>query len=466
MGVKGGWVPSPVALRLARPRCKSVDIAHLDQPGYKEYMEGVLRAGAVAARRRGQELIIAVPEGNRSNIGTKATTRTKHERRAAAAADRSFRVPVGCLPVQEDETEDGRSGGGGGGGGGQRGDRALGLQYPPLVSSTLAPGPGRKKQPGGPSSTGGRGATATTTAITPTALVKRGHHHHPVDKHGDCVGFGAGNGRDPVAISPSLQPREEEAEGADVFRLTTCDIEGPSRVAANDGGPRGLGKLAPMMHPYNSSNSTTAATADETLASEELEFRSKGARKVFKQTRRLLEALRTPASSCQVTSTGARRLCGGASTGGHSSVVIHHQHHNVGLGPAATAGAGGGKKNHGGGGNYYGSGGDDGSNGSGGSCPRTDAVIWRSPRGNRPARLAEVFRCVAPPRTVSIESEIVLHDSLSRASSGGGGGRDGDGGATGDGRSGGGTWDDLVLAWEVSARTGVAGRKHPRKGLQ
>lgn len=443
VSVKESWVPSPVALRLGRPRCKSVDIAHLDQLAYKRYMEGVLRAGAVESRKRRQELthterncckeqgvmIDEVGEGNGSDLGTKQERRT--------AADPSFGVSCDCLPIQEDGYKDGRSGS-------DEGDSAHDVPCCSLRSSTLAPGGDRKRALGGPSSTG-RGATATTTATT--AVLMKSDHHHRVDKDHSCVGFGASSSQDPVA-SASIPLSQLRGAGACVFRLTSCDIEEPQRIAANGGGGRGPGKLHREPLPKNSSSTT--ATADETLASEELGFRSKGARKVFKQTQRLLEALRTPASSCQVTSTGSRRRCGGAIFGGDSSLVIHPNHHNLGHRPAATAGVGGHKKSRGSGNDFSGYGGNGGGSGS-----DTDTGMWRIPQGNKPARLAEVFRCVAPPHTVSIESEIILYDSLRRVSAG----RDGDGGA---GEGGGGPWDDLVDAWEVSTGRGVGRRRHPR----
>ncbi|CAM9989363.1 unnamed protein product [Pylaiella littoralis] len=369
VSVKDGWVPSPVALRLARPRCKSVDIAHLDQPSYKEYMNGVLQGRGVAARQRRQELaqamrkcfkeqgvmIDSAGDGHGSDLGAKSTISVKGEGKTAAG-------------------------------------RCFGGSF---------------------------------------------------DCHGSS---GTNSGLDPVASAPISRTQLREP-GSGVFRLTNCDFEEPPRTGANGGGREGPGKLHPKPLPNNSGSSSTA-TADEMLASEELGFRSKGARKVFKQTQRLLEALRTPASSCKVTSTGSRRRCGGANIGGHSSVVIHHHHHSLRHGPAARAAAREHKRIRRGGNSRSG----DGSNDSGAIGSDIHAEMWRIPQGNRPARLAEVFRCVAPPHTVSIECELILHDSLRRI----GGERDEAGGA-GDG-GGGGTWDDLVHAWEYLGDGILAGR--------
>ncbi|CAM9140345.1 unnamed protein product [Hapterophycus canaliculatus] len=382
--VVDSWVQSPVALRLERPRCKSVDVAHLDQQAHQEYIEGIFRAGAAAAQRRGQKRRDGEEQGvmgeeayNSSDLGSKSIA-TRQRRTKAGRSTRLISDPI--------EEEAGDSGDGG---------RAL----PPISS-----------------------------------------------------------------IPPSLP--HLGGPGTGVFALASCDTEPTTGGMAHDGGGPVVSDRSPDFPPWKTScvsraddGSSQRVNVDEKLKSEALGFRSDGARKVFKQTQRLLEALRTPAGSCQVDPrTGARRGCGGGNVGGHSSIVVHHHQNNLHHGPGAGIGgdkAKGGGVGGGGKGNGNGNGIDTSSTSAGAAflnhLPESDTAMWRVPRGDRPARLAEVFRCIAAPHIVRIECEIILHNSLTRP----GGGRDGDGGTSGGGSC---TWDDFVFAWECLADGILAGR--------
>lgn len=446
--VKDSWVYSPVELRLQRPRCKSVDVSHLDQPAYREYLKRVLRAGAAAvtwqedpvgAETHGQEQRVAERRPGKSLIESQQRDRT---------AGRYFRESSSCLPVRGEEPQ-----AGGGGGGGEEGDDSgHRVSFLSSVSRTSPTDVVQTKRTSVPRS-GGNGLTDTAAPVARSPA--NGGDHRLVERNIGCGSHRAHGAWSSAQTTPVLArtlSRFQLREGENgVFRLTSCDVEDAPRPTANGGGGGGgqvsptkarRGNLALSQHTAfgllghddrSSAASTTAAAAaaaDDALASEALRLRSKGARMVFKQTQRLLGALRTPASSSQTTSTGARRGCGGGSVGGDSSVVVHHR------GGAGDAG-------HGGVGGIHSSSPDP------GSFPGRDDEVWRATRGTRPARLAEVFRCVIPPHTVRIECEILLHESLSRT----GGGRDG-GGSAGSGHNG--TWDDFVFAWEVSASQAFA----------
>eukprot|EP00903_Cladosiphon_okamuranus_P007230 g7017.t1 len=468
---KESWVYSPVELRLQRPRCKSVDVAHLDQPAYKEYMERVLRAGeaagaaasaarqeSISAETNGQgQRMAGVGEGDGIRLGS-TLTESKQRGRTAAL---SFRGRLSSyLPFQEEEGQDdgGCSGSGGGGcGGGHGGSGERGHNSGHCVSclspvSQMSPSDGEQVKTSGGSRSTGEGSTTVTAAAT---LLGNGDSLR-ADENGLCT---ARNGRhDPLnsadATPPAFvctlsrfPPRKSERG---VFRLTDCDVEEAPRPSANGGGRDGgrgeespakarrgtVSHLSTSLSGHNDSSAEASTTFDDALAAEALRLHSKGARKVFKQTQRLLGALRTPASSCLTTSTGSRRGCGGGSVGGHSSVVVHHR---GGAGDAAIGGVGGVHSSN--------------SSPDLGKLPGRDDEVWRTSRGTRPTRLAEVFRCVVPPHTVRIESEIILHESRSRT----GGGRDGEGG-TGGGHNNSGTWDDLVFAWECLGDGILAGR--------
>lgn len=369
--MKDSWVHSAVELRLERPRRKSVDVAHLDQRAYKKYMKKVLRAGATAPTQRGrQEMVGAGMNG--------------HEQGKADC--------------------------------GQGNGSRLGSKF------------ARSKQ---------RDRIGSSTA-TAAALLARDDHHRCVHRNGcSRVGCMVNDGHDPLrsaeitppALTQTLSCSQLRDGEEGVFRVTGCDAEEAPRWTTNGWageGEAGPAKTHPKPFPQRAAlgsshddSSSAASPTDDALASEALRLRSKGARKVFKQTQRLLGALRTPASSCQTTSTGSRRGGGGGSMGGHPSVVVHHR-----------------------------GGGDAHSRPDVSSFPGRKHEVWRAARGTRPARLAEVFRCVVPPHSVRIECEILLHESLNRTSRG----RDGDGGASG-GQNG--TWDDFVFAWEVSTGLGA-----------
>lgn len=429
--VKDSWARCPVELRLERPRCKSVDIAHLDQPAYKEYMKRVTRQGrqgSVGAEMSTQEQRVTRCGGGDGNRVRSNLTKSKQRDKRAG---QSFRVSSDCLPVQEEEAQAGDGGGGGGSGGdhggsGEGGDdgRHRG-SFLSSVSQITTPG-GKQTNKTGRT----RSRTGSTASAAAAAFLSNGDDHRLVDRNASLVDCRVNNGYDPwrsAQTTPTLMhalSRFQLREGENgVFRLTSCDVEGAPRLTTNDQDTPS--QVAAFGSGHDDSSSSKASMADGILASEALRLRSNGARKVFKQTQRLLGALRTPAGSCQTTSTDSRRGCGGGSMGGHSSVVVHH-------------GAGAGDTGNGGGNTQ--------SSSNLSSFPGRNDEVWRTARGTRPARLAEVFRCVAPPHTVRIECEIILHESLSRT----GGGRDGDGGAGGHN----GTWDDFVFAWEVS--TGAA----------
>ena len=419
---KDGWVYSPVELRLQRPRCKSVDVASLDQPAYKEYMKRVLRAGAAATRHEsvgaetsGQERRATTDrgEGNRNRLGSNLVEPKRRDRTSSRSF---FDSPNRPPPVQEEEV---RASGGGGGGGGvgygsssERGDNSEHCVSFLSPATQISPVGGEVMETtqGGPRGVG-KGYTATAAADALPAhrddhcLVRGNGHRRRARSNHDPWSSAKTT---PVLIHTLSRFQLRDGEGR-VFHLTSCDAEGGR--APRQAADRGNG---------DSTGSSAASTVDDALASEALRLRSKGARKVFKQTQRLLDALRTPASSSQTTSTGSRRGCGGGSMGGHSSVVVHHR---GGAGDAVNGGGRGG-----------GHGGPDLT-----SFPGRDDEVWRVARGSRRARLAEVLRCVVPPHTVRIECEILLHEALS--------GRDGDAGA---GVSQSGTWDDFVFAWEVS----------------
>eukprot|EP00752_Nemacystus_decipiens_P001293 g1285.t2 len=413
---KESWVYSPVQLRLQRPRCKSVDVASLNQPAYNEYLKRVLRAGADAALQEsigadtdGQEQRgTGFREGNGSELGSSLVKSKPGD----GTSVRSFRGFSDCPPVQEEEVQACR---GGDHGGSERGDKSgRCVSFSPSASPiSPSPGGGHNKQDGALKGTG-KDSTSTAEAA---ALPSNG------DDHPRVVGNGrrwVDSGHDPWSKAKTIpvlvhtvsrfQLREGE-EG--VFHLTTCDTaRGAPRRTSNRNDDSGDGR--------------SASTNDDALSSEALRMRSKGARKVLKQTQRLLGALRTPASSCHTTSTGSRRRCGSGSTGGHSGFVMHHR-----------GGAGG-----------------TGNGGGGGIRSGVDLnsflgrdEVWRAAGGSRPERLAEVFRCVVPPHIVRIECEILLHESLS--------GRNGEAGA---GMSQSGSWDDFVFAWECLGDGILAGR--------
>ncbi|CAM9786513.1 unnamed protein product, partial [Scytosiphon promiscuus] len=346
------WVQSPVALRLERPRCKSVDVAHLDQRAFKEYMEGIVRAGAAATQHRGQK------------------RRTREEQSMMGGEEwNSSDMETKPILFQQQRTEMGRS-----------------TQFisDPLVEAEDSGGVRRGLPP-----------TLSTALVSP--------HLGRASSIDENLGIRTSS----VVESPLADSnRQDDVDTHDY--LIGVRVNGSQAVPASTATPI----------------SRAVVSADEALASEALGFRSKGARKVFKQTQRLLEALRTPAESCQVDPrTGARRGCGGGKVGGHSNIVVHHHQNDLRCGPAVAA-MGGDKVKR----------------------------MWRAPRGDRPARLAEAFRCIAAPHTVHIESEIILHESLARR----GGGRDGDGGGSGGGSGSG--WDDFVFAWECLADGVLAGR--------
>lgn len=424
---KDGWVHSPVALRLERPRCKSVDIAHLNQPAYKEYMKRVLHVGAAATWQDRQKPVDAQVQG-RAQKGGKVGRGLTNSRQRDRMAGRSSRASSNCLPVHEDAVHTG-----GGGGCDGRGEEGHGVSFLSSASQTSVPGGEQMKKMGGPRSIG-RSSTATAAAAT---FLASGDDRRRADENGSLDGCGVNIGQDPSrpakatpALLRALSRFQLREAGQGVFRLTSCDTEEAATLTANDGeggaSPAMARRDALSQHPLFGSDhddsGSAASTTDDALASEALRLRSKGARKVFKQTQRLLGALRTPASSCQTTSTGSRRGCGGGSMGGHSSVVVHYR------GGPSDSGNGGGSV---------------GSDPNLINYPGRDDEVWRVARGTRLARLAEVFRCIVPPHTVRIECEILLHESLSRT----GGGRDWDVGAGG---AHSGTWDDFVFAWEVS----------------
>ncbi|CAM9424573.1 unnamed protein product, partial [Ectocarpus sp. 12 AP-2014] len=355
------WVQSPVALKLERPRCKSVAIAHLDQPAYRAYMEEITRVGAAQTRRRWRQSTRDDTDGAgqgvtgcwKGNTNDCSNILTNQQEGKTAVGWSSHRCDV--------ET------------------RVFNSQQP-----------------------------------------------HPISL-ATCSKLGGG--------------------GKGMFGRTRCEME--NRLPHGEDDERGdLGRTrlrtlatTTSRPPGHGSDSSTIATADEILTSEGLELRSKGARKVFKQTQRLLEALRTPSESCQCDpETGARRNCGGGNIGGHSSVVVHYHQSHSGSGPATVRDR-----------FHRGGGGDPGGDAKVTDPKFSDGGVWRAPRGNRSARLKEVLDCVAPPHTVRIECEIILHESLSRA----GDGREGNGGTSGGGS---GTWDDFVFAWECLGDGILAGR--------
>ena len=197
--------------------------------------------------------------------------------------------------------------------------------------------------------------------------------------------------------------------------------------SSSSSGRRRSGTHAPSL--VDRGNKTLPAA--DTLASTALTFRSGGARKVFKQTERLLESLRTPARSSSIgrMDHGGVGGDGLGKDGRPSAVVVRYQ----------TTGTRG----------IFAGGRDLDLLGV--------ADTWRGANkpGDRLARLAEVFRCVAPPHTVRIECDLHLHDAMGKVERGG---RDrGTGGVGAGGRVAAtdgdrvGMWDDFVLAWEVRA---------------
>ncbi|CAM9360108.1 unnamed protein product [Ectocarpus sp. 6 AP-2014] len=360
--VMENWVQSPVALKLERPRCKSVAIAHLDQPAYRKYMEAVIRVRAAQTRRRWQQSTRDDTDGVGHGV-TGCSKGTTNDCGIILTNQQEGKTTLGCSCHLCDVEP-----------------RGFNSQSPPKISL-----PTSCSNLGG----GGKGMFGRTSCEIEKRL-----------RHGE----------------------DDEREEFSRARLRT-----PTKTTSRA--------------PGHGSDISKIATADEILTSEGLGLRSKGARKVFKQTQRLLEALRTPSESCQYDpETGARRNCGGGNIGGHSSVVVHYHQSHSGSGPATE-----GDRLHRGGG------GDPGGDAKVTDPKFSDIGMWRAPRGNRSARLKEVLDCVAPPHTVRIECEIILHESLSRA----GDRREGNGGTSGGGS---GTWDDFVFAWECLGDGILAGR--------
>lgn len=418
--VMENWVQAPVALKLERPRCKSVAIAHLDQPAYRDYMEEISRVGAAQTRRRWQQStrddtdgvgqgVAGCWKGNTNEIGNLLANRQQ----GRTTVGWSSHLGSGCIAVAGGEHEDGGNGG-----------HAI-----PGISSTTSPHPtgnDRNNLAGGRKADWREAGTAAVSGLAKSS--------HVVDRCGGGVQPRDFNSQHPPKILRAASYSKLRAGEKGAFGRTSCEVEKSLRHKENDErGEPGSTRLRTLTKaisraPGHGSDSSAIPTADEVLTSEGLALHSKGARKVFKQTQRLLEALRTPAESCLYDpDTGARRNCGGGNIGGHSSIVVHyHQNHSGSV--SATVG-------------------DTLHRGGGGDTKLTDPKfsdggMWRAPRGNRSARLKEVLDRVAPPHTVRIECEIILHESLSRA----GDGHDGNGGISGGGN---GTWDDFVFAWEV-----------------
>ncbi|CAM9686393.1 unnamed protein product [Ectocarpus fasciculatus] len=261
--VMENWVQSPVALKLERPRCKSVAIAHLDQPAYRQYMEEILRVGAAQARGRWQQStrddtdgvaqgVTGCWTGNTNNCGNLLANRQQGN----TTVGRPSNLGSGCVVVKP---------------------RVFNRQHLSQIS---------------------RAASCSKL------------------RGGEKGAFGCTDGEK----KKRLRHRENDERGEPGSMRLRTQTKTTSRAPGHNG------------------DSSTTATADEVLTSEGLGLHSKGARKVFKQTQRLLEALRTPAESCQYDpETGARRNCGGGNIGGHSSVVVHYHQNHSGSGPATVA---------------------------------------------------------------------------------------------------------------------------------
>lgn len=455
-GVVASWAQAPLALRLGRRRCQSVAIAELDRGAYEEYMEGVLRPRASDRQQR-----LASPEGGGGETGkgrrcegkgrgrrgggavgkkgeegegdagssTKKATKVKPRMVGGSKAVPGNNRSVGNIGVAEGEHASNRPRSPAGATG--EGPAATGATPSEMGGFDQASDPSRLK---------GR-PLAESLACTSDHSPNRdsvGEHstahkaepcsasvsNMPVNpRHQLLVSLASGEFPSTAKVSPSTFL---QSYGGDT------GSSGGRGGRGDGGGDGGRGKRhgstrAPALDGRASSKTLPAA---DTLTSTALTFRSGDARKVFKQTERLLESLRTPARSSSIgrMDHGGVGRDGLGKDGRPSAVVVRYQ-------PAGERGM------------FVGDRDPD---------RLGVAETWRGTNkpGDRLARLAEVFRCVAPPHTVRIECVLHLHDAMGMAERGGGdrdaGGRGGGGGrvaAAGGDR--GGMWDDFVLAWEV-----------------
>lgn len=487
VGVVDSWASSPVALKFRRPRQRSVDIASLEFEAYARFVETLMPPGSL----QGQKRTAAAEEGQAEKkeegkekgrgLGVDEQAILLPCPRENTQGRSLLRVHPGVLPIRKEGEREG-----------EVGDSAVSPGYcasgctePTLglgVGATFFHGDSRSCEDIGTSSKkeGGifdgersdisrQGDTSTLSKRSPSedrdgSQQGNGTAPNPTSQPADKEGLTSpasngttGTGQKNTASSPlrrtfstsSVGPRRHHPNQAPLASSRSQHNLGSMREppkpplpggGTNGGGGKGVGNSA-RTPPYD--GWARDLPAADTLDATAYTFRSCGARKVFKQTQRLLEALRTPARGSLVGGGGGLRQGGGGGgggkIGGDSAVIVRRPIAAVTTGPTVA----GVIKTEASGSERF-------------SLLPNNPRMWRGVNkfGDRLARLAEVFRCVGPPHTVRIDSEILLFDALARRGEEGGQGGGGGGGVRGAtttttvvnrGRP----WDDLVHAWEV-----------------
>lgn len=492
VGVVDSWASSPVTLRFRRPRQRSVDIASLGFDAYARFVETLMPSGALQSHEA-----TANKEGQAEE--EKEEEEEDEEERGMEVDNqaivlpcprenpqgRSFHVHPHFLPIREEGEREGGIGDGTvspGSCASMRTESTSGIAIGATLHEDSHSCEGTitsSEKEGGPfdgvrflSETSRQGEALTLpqrspsdnrdgsqqeTGVVSNLTSRSVHNGMAPEANNSATGTGPINAascvlrrtvstslvdcrrhhanQGPLASSHSQHTLGSVRESASPSLLSG----GISHATAGGGGGGGKGGDNSARAPSHDAWARDFPVAD-TLDVTALTFRSSGARKVFKQTQRLLAALRTPARSSPMSSGGHRQGGGGGKIGGHSSVIVHRP-----IAAAAGPGIMGMIKPDARGGKHV------------GLLPN-DPRMWRGSNkfGDRLARLAEVFRCVRPPHTLRIDSEILLFDALAKGGEGGrqgcgGGGVGGGRGATNTVVDRGGPWDDLVHAWEVRA---------------
>lgn len=474
VGLKDSWTPSPVELRLGRPRRQSVDTATLDRASFVQYMEGILRQQQLTqgARRGskghdGEDEQEGKEEDNVKEEGCGSETVKSTQRRTTEVRPFDVRTKDLSTTTQTKRPVCGGSH--------QENDRdvddASCVSSVSCGSTERCDGSQVRPTDNGLVKEIGIGHLSSfrdtlgshrTSTLTCFDSLENSGHQQESGVFWLTRGSAGEDQRRPNGGGNKTTTATQRHPSRDKSALVLDPKIPPRPPPANNGLWRNLDALPkPCAESWGSgihscggveSNDNTRALcrggwegdvpAVDTLDFTALAFRSKGARKVFKQTQRLLEALCTPARGCLVDSGKHSRRSGGGNVGGHSSIVIRH---NKALGKGAAAGI------------------DTAEGGPDLDLP-INARTWRvvNKPTDRLARLSEVFCCVRPPHTLRIECEIMLHDALRREGQDqekGGGGSGGSGGGGGGDRVAvaadkrrGRMWDDFVLAWEVRGR--------------
>lgn len=487
VGVVDCWASSPVTLRFRRPRQRSVDIASLDFDAYARFVETLIPSGALqsheaAANQEGhaeeeeeergvevdnQAIVLPCPRENpqgRSFLVHPHFLPIREEGEREAGMGDSTVSPGSCASMRTESTpgigigvtrhENRHSYEGISTSGEKEGGPFDGARF---LSETSRQGGALTLPQRSPSDN--RDGFRQETGAVPNVTSRSVHNGMTPRANNSVTGTGSINAASCIlrrTVSSSFLDRRRHHANQGTLasshsQHTLVSVRestspsllsgGISHATAGGGSGGGKGGDTSARAPSHDAWARDLPVADA-LDATALTFRSSGARKVFKQTQRLLTALRTPARSSLMSSGGHRQGDGGGKIGSHSSVIVHRP-----IAAAAGPGIMGMVKPDARGGKHV------------GLLPN-DPQMWRGSNkfGDRLARLAEVFRCVRPPHTLRIDSEILLFDSLAK---GGEGGRQGFGGGGGGGGRGatntvvdrGGPWDDLVHAWEV--RVGV-----------